>query len=62
VCGGYDLKRVFRVDVIEVMNVWICGGKRVSVGGAAFSLFVDCVESWLEGLAFVSCVCGEEIG
>jgi len=51
---------VFRVDIIEVIRVWICGGKRVRAGGAAFSLFVESVESWLEGFAFVSCVDGEE--
>jgi hypothetical protein len=60
VCGGWVVKSVVNVEVIEVMRVWICGGKRVRVVGAAFSLLVEVVEFWLEGSAFVSWVGGDE--
>jgi hypothetical protein len=57
VCGGYFVKRLFRVLVIEVRSCWSCGGRLpgvVSVGsaaGGAFSLFVESSELalfWLE--------------
>lgn len=54
------MKCAFRVEVIEVMRIWICGGNRERDVGTAFSLLVDVVEVWLEGSAFVSCVGGED--
>jgi hypothetical protein len=43
------VKREVRVDSIEFRRVRIAGGRMAGeVEGGAFSLLVDCVESWLE--------------
>lgn len=54
-CGGYFVKRLFRVPVIEARSCWSCGGRVPSVSsmgsgaGAAFSLLVESSELvWLE--------------
>jgi hypothetical protein len=54
------VKREVSVDSIEFRRVRIAGGRVAGVvGGGAFSLLVDCVESWLE----ISTVGrGEEMG
>jgi hypothetical protein len=51
------VNREVRVDLIEFRRVRIAGGRVVRVvEGGAFSLLVDCVESWLE----ISTARGEE--